>query len=64
MQAFRNLLFPEDQQKELSDQEVYQEIIRSNHLAKLTMKNVANGIKKHDETLMEEYEEMHSKSVE
>ena len=43
---------------------MYQEIIRSNHLAKLTMKNVANGIKKHDETLMEEYEEMHSNSVE
>lgn len=41
-----DLVFPADQQKELTDQEVIQEIVRANHLAKVTMNSVSKGLKK------------------
>ena len=41
-EQFRDLLYPEDQQKELTDKEVLEEIIRSNHLAAQTLKSVGS----------------------
>ena len=37
-EEIRDLLYPEDQRKEQSNEEVVNEIIRSNHLASQTMK--------------------------
>ena len=62
----RDLLYPEDQRTEQSNEEVVQEIIRSNYLASQTMSKVSKGLfeKKEQSEFLKNYNSLHAQSLE